>query len=303
MQTPLISIIVPCYNQAKFLSKTLDSVLAQTYTNWECIIINDGSTDNTEAIAKHYCEKDQRFIYISKSNGGLSSARNVGIDLASGDYIQFLDSDDLITPEKFNTQLKQIIEQKVDVAVSGFDLFSDDLSNCYDSKMSAVRPDCSIEGFLYGWDINFVIAIHTLLISKIFLKKNNIRFHEDIKAKEDWVFWVEITLKNAVFFVHSEKMAHYRRHKANMSNDTDHMILNDFKAVFTVYDLLSDEQKKTFKELIPFSLLTKTKEVLDIPSLEQETIDLKKSLPYRVGTFVLKPYRFLKRNITGRKYE
>ena len=66
---PLVSIIVPCYNQAQYLPETLDSVLAQTYPYWECIIVNDGSPDNTEEIAKHYCEKDNRFKYLFKENG------------------------------------------------------------------------------------------------------------------------------------------------------------------------------------------------------------------------------------------
>lgn len=303
MNSPLISVIVSCYNQDQYLPETLDSVLAQTHLNWECIIVNDGSPDNTEEITKHYCEKDKRFKYILKKNGGLSSARNAGLAVAKGDYIQFLDSDDLLHPKKLELQLRHIIEQEADAVVSGFDLFSNDLSTRYDSRMSAVIPDCSIESFLYGWDINFVIAIHTLLISKVFIVKNDIRFHEDVRAKEDWIFWIEIALKNAVFFVHTEKMAHYRRHNTNMTSDSNHMILNDFKAMFIVYDLLPNEHKKTFKELIPLSWIAKTKEVLNICSLEQQILDLKHSLPYRVGTLILKPYRFLKRNITGKEYE
>ena len=83
----LVSIIVPCYNQAQYLPETLQSVLDQTYTNWECIIVNDGSPDATEAVAQEWCEKDHRFIYLKKENGGLSSARNAGLKIAKGDYI------------------------------------------------------------------------------------------------------------------------------------------------------------------------------------------------------------------------
>ena len=73
---PLISVIIPAYNAEQFLDETLESVLSQTYENWECIIVNDGSTDNTEEIAKKWCEKDSRFRLTNKENGGLSSARN-----------------------------------------------------------------------------------------------------------------------------------------------------------------------------------------------------------------------------------
>ena len=95
--SPLVSIIIPCYNQAKFLQETLQSVNHQTYSNWECIIINDGSPDNTEEIALEWCYKDVRFKYFKKENGGLSSARNFGILHARGDLILPLDADDKIS--------------------------------------------------------------------------------------------------------------------------------------------------------------------------------------------------------------
>ena len=98
---PLISVIVPCYNQAQYLDECLQSVLDQTYTDWECIIVNDGSPDHTEEIAKKWVEKDTRFIYLFKENGGLSSARNAGIEIAKGEWIQFLDCDDILKKEKF----------------------------------------------------------------------------------------------------------------------------------------------------------------------------------------------------------
>jgi glycosyltransferase involved in cell wall biosynthesis len=93
---PRISVIVPCYNQARYLDECLDSVLTQTYENWECIIVNDGSPDNTEEIASKWVEKDTRFIYLKKENGGLSSARNFGIEKAGGEFILPLDADDKI---------------------------------------------------------------------------------------------------------------------------------------------------------------------------------------------------------------
>ncbi len=91
-----ISIIVPCFNQAQYLDEALQSVLEQTYINWECIIVNDGSPDNTEEIAKKWTEKDKRFKYLYQDNGGLSSARNFGINNANGEYILPLDADDKI---------------------------------------------------------------------------------------------------------------------------------------------------------------------------------------------------------------
>lgn len=96
MHSPKVSIIVPCYNQAQFLPEALQSVLGQTYENWECIIVNDGSPDNTKEVAQEWVKKDSRFIYLYKKNGGLSSARNAGIAIAEGEFILPLDGDDRI---------------------------------------------------------------------------------------------------------------------------------------------------------------------------------------------------------------
>ncbi len=96
MDDSLVSIIVPCYNKAKFLSETLDSVLHQTYQNWECIIVNDGSKDETESVALLYCEKDARFRYYYKENSGVCDTRNFAITHSCGNYILPLDADDII---------------------------------------------------------------------------------------------------------------------------------------------------------------------------------------------------------------
>lgn len=90
-QTPEVSVIVPCYKQAIFLDECISSVIGQTFRNWECIIVDDGSPDNTEEIAKEWCNKDPRIKYCKKSNEGVSIARNYGIGLAVGKYILPLD--------------------------------------------------------------------------------------------------------------------------------------------------------------------------------------------------------------------
>lgn len=99
IERPLVSIIVPCYNQAKYLPETLDSILAQTYQNWEAVIMDDGSPDDTEAVAKEYKSRDARIKYAKQDNQGVSAARNNAIRKYSrGEYILLVDADDLITP-------------------------------------------------------------------------------------------------------------------------------------------------------------------------------------------------------------
>ncbi|AXP79279.1 Chondroitin synthase [Mariniflexile rhizosphaerae] len=94
-----VSVVVPCYNQAQYLDECLQSVLNQNYTNWECIIVNDGSSDDTEVIAKRWVVKDKRFKYYCQENSGVSSARNLGIENAKGYYMLPLDADDLIAED------------------------------------------------------------------------------------------------------------------------------------------------------------------------------------------------------------
>ena len=96
---PKISIIIPMYNVEKYLRRCLDSVLNQTFADWQGILVDDGSPDNSGAIAEEYASRDKRFVVIHKENGGLSDARNAGFPYADGEYIMYLDSDDFIHPQ------------------------------------------------------------------------------------------------------------------------------------------------------------------------------------------------------------
>lgn len=109
MDNPLVSIIIPTYNRCYIIGETLDCILAQTYTNWECIVIDDSSIDNTKLLLKFYSEKDGRIKFHIRPNdirNGASSCRNYGLKHAKGDYIQYLDSDDLLHKDKLSEQLK-----------------------------------------------------------------------------------------------------------------------------------------------------------------------------------------------------
>ena len=96
---PIISVIVPCYNQGQYLAEALDSVLSSTLQDWECIIVNDGSTDNSADVAKRFVERDSRFRMLYQQNAGPSAARNHGVNESTGEFILFLDGDDKIESE------------------------------------------------------------------------------------------------------------------------------------------------------------------------------------------------------------
>ena len=123
---PKVSIIVPIYNVEKYLGKCVDSILAQTFTDYELFLVDDGSPDNCGAICDRYAEKDGRIKVIHKENGGLSDARNVAIDVASGEYLSFIDSDDYIDPDMIASMYDALIDTDSDMAVCGMESFDDE---------------------------------------------------------------------------------------------------------------------------------------------------------------------------------
>lgn len=120
MDAPKISIIVPIYNVEEYLRESLDSIKAQTFSNWECILVDDGSSDKSPIICDEYSKKDPRFKVVHKSNGGVSSARNAGLASAHAELIGFVDPDDWIEPEMFETLYKLVTENDADIAQIGF---------------------------------------------------------------------------------------------------------------------------------------------------------------------------------------
>lgn len=205
MQSPLISVIIPCYNQGRFLSETLDSVLAQTYENWEAIIVNDGSTDNTQEIANRYCLRDQRISYIYQENAGLSAARNTGVRNSRGEYILPLDSDDKIAPQYI--ELAQRVfdsNKKIKIVYCRAELFGR-------KKGEWKLPEFSMERML-GRNCIFCTA---------FYKRSDFDavggYKTDMKyGFEDWDFWLSILQLGGSVFQIDRILFFYRIRKKSM---------------------------------------------------------------------------------------
>ena len=176
-----VSIIVPCYNQAQYLDEALQSVLDQTYTDWECIIVNDGSPDNTAEVAQKWLQLDSRFKYIYQGNAGLSAARNVGISSAKGEFILPLDSDDKIGKDYLRLALGKFRE---------------------DSNLKVIycRADYfgtkSGEWYLEEFSLAKLAVRNVIFCSALFRKDDWARVGGfDIKmiyGFEDWEFWISI---------------------------------------------------------------------------------------------------------------
>jgi len=178
---PVISIIVPCYNQAQYLEECLQSILSQTYQDWECIIVNDGSPDNTGKIAQKWVEKDKRFSYIKKENGGLSSARNTGIKEAKGTYILPLDADDRIAPNYLSSAVLEFEQNENLKVVYGRAI-----------KFGIVNE----EWILPEYSLESLAKQNLIYCSGIYKKSDWERVNGyDTNLKyglEDWEFWIAI---------------------------------------------------------------------------------------------------------------
>lgn len=186
-----ISIIVPVYNVEKYLTRCIDSILAQTYQNIEVILVNDGSTDSSPAICDEYAQKDARISVIHKENGGLSSARNAGLDAATGEYIGFVDSDDFIAPDMYANLLKTLDSDKVGIANCMY-VRAFDSGKTADSRVPHNQNECISrinyleELLLHVGDV----SVCTKLFSHQII--GDIRFPEG-KLNEDFPFMVRLS--------------------------------------------------------------------------------------------------------------
>jgi len=152
MSKDLISVVVPVYNVEKYLRRCVDSILCQTYSNLEIILVDDGSPDNSGKICDDYKKKDKRIKVIHKENGGLSDARNVGIDACHGKYITFVDSDDWIERDYVEVLYDALKRNKVRISVGDVAIFYNDVkTHCdFDGKEEIVSPEQFFEKMLWG---------------------------------------------------------------------------------------------------------------------------------------------------------
>lgn len=188
---PLVSIIIPVYNVEKYLAKCIDSVLAQNFVDWELLLINDGSTDSSSCICDEYAVKDTRIKVFHQVNKGVSTARNIGIDNAKGEYITFIDSDDYIDPN-------YLLNFEIDGGVNNFDLISQGAMLIFpDKKKNHIikynqTKELNLSDFYSESVINCLIYTPWSKLYKTdIIKDNKIHFDETICYGEDRIFVTE----------------------------------------------------------------------------------------------------------------
>lgn len=222
----MISIIVPVYNVENYLGRALDSVISQTYPDWEMILVNDGSSDSSLEICREYENKDRRILVINKENGGVSSARNAGLQAASGEWICFMDGDDWLEKECFETALK-LAEESVDIISWNF------WKNKEESQIrsKAIRPSyCEkdypadlVKDILFaqysekknGCFYGGIKAVWTKMIRAELIRKNRIQFDPSVQIGEDALFCAACFLKAEKAVFTDQYLYHYRENAAS----------------------------------------------------------------------------------------
>lgn len=193
---PTVSIIIPCYNQGAFLSYALKSLQAQTIADWECIIVNDGSTDNSAEVAHSFAEHDNRIRIVDQPNSGSAVARNRGLKEVQGEYIQFLDADDLLDKDKLRRQTEYMASQKLDVSYTRNAYFrsQEELGDYTIQPGWQQTYLCSIRtALLSRWGVDFSIPIHCFLFKSRLLRENHLYYNEHIRCREDWQFHLKVS--------------------------------------------------------------------------------------------------------------
>lgn len=237
----LVSIIIPVYNQEKYLKETLQSVINQSFSNWECILINDGSVDDSVAIINEYLTQDNRFHFINSENKGVSNARNLALQQVKGDYILFLDGDDLIHPEKIAQAISNFQKNSdLSIVFNTTSYFQDTIENkLYDIKIDAEL--LHFNDLLLYWGEKIIIPIHSAIIKRSLL--DGIEFNTNLTAQEDWLVWLRLFQKNPKVLVLDAVLSFYRKHNTSRTQ-TVSLKEDHFKALELFEKYIGTENHK-----------------------------------------------------------
>lgn len=207
-----VSIIVPIYNDEKYLHECIESIREQTHENLEIILINDGSIDNSKLILSEFEKKDKRVIVVNKKNTGVSNTRNIGLNIATGEYICFSDADDYLSNDYVEYLLKIIVCENADIALTSkiFGNFS-----LKQSKKIVTTVVTSEKATLDILMYKIPIGVYSKMFRKEFLKKNSIRFLENLFMGEGFNFNVDAFQRANRVCISNRKIYYYRRNNAH----------------------------------------------------------------------------------------
>jgi glycosyltransferase involved in cell wall biosynthesis len=218
---PKISVIIPVYNVEKYLERCIDSVLSQTFTDFECILIDDGSLDNSGKICDEYAKKDVRIKVIHQENGGVSCARNAGLDIAQGEWITFIDSDDWVDENYLELMYNNAVNNNCELSICGWRSIDENGKLMAKSKQfpviffDKVSAKKTLLGFKY-----FTTSTWCKLVYRQYIYENNIRFDMEVTVCEDGLFWFEVIDKIDRVLYDSTPCYNYMRNANSTLNST-----------------------------------------------------------------------------------
>lgn len=238
----MISVIVPVYNVEKYLERCIDSILKQTYSDLEILLIDDGSSDNSGKICDEYAKKDNRIKVIHKKNGGISDVRNVGIENAKGDYIGFVDSDDYIADDMFETLYKLSNENNADISIVSF-------YEMYNGKLIGVRDDKTLTKMDKQEALKELLIdtnIQSYMWNKLFKKElfDNLRFPLGKNFEDIATVLLIFERANKVVLLQDPKYYYLRRDDSIVGHRTNKTYLDYLEVVYDKYLYLKDKYPK-----------------------------------------------------------
>lgn len=244
--TPKVSIIIPMYNVAKYIGECIQSVINQTHTNWELILIDDGSTDNTKSIIEPYLE-DNRIRYFWQENGKQGKARNHGVRKATGMFIGFLDADDKWHERKLERQIEVFSEKTVDVVYTSGHSFK-----IKDNDMQLLSQFGIKDGIQAGKKLIFdLIQKNYIPLTSVLITKERFEevggFNENLKIQnaEDLNLWLKLADLNCKFHGLNESLFYYRKHENQSTNDDPVSVPQAVHAIHEIdFELINKEEKK-----------------------------------------------------------
>lgn len=224
----MVSIITPAYNAEKFIEETIASVISQTFSNWELLIINDGSTDKTQEIVERICKADQRIeLFSNLEPKGPAIARNIAIKKARGEYIAFLDADDIWKPHKLETQIAVLSNSKSAVCFSSYELINEQGKhlNKMVQALTTVTYNKQLKCNYIG---NLTGMYNCLKVGKVYMP--------EIPKRQDWVMWLEAIKKGGPAVGIPESLAFYRVRKNSISSKKTGLLKHNFNVYKKVLD-------------------------------------------------------------------
>ncbi|GEC77395.1 glycosyltransferase family 2 protein [Flavobacterium aquatile] len=216
MINPLISIIIPTYNRALIIGDTIASIMAQSYINWECIIVDDGSTDNTEEIIASYSKNNPSIFYYKRPSTfpkGPNSCRNFGFSKSKGSIINWFDSDDLYIPDAFQTMVARFSDD-VDVVVAKLEIV--DLLTKRKIRENIIESNQIIEDYFTG-RISYYVS--GPFWNRLFLEKQDLLFDEKLRNLDDWDFNMRMVLQNPKIVYLDKALIQYQFHENSLSQE------------------------------------------------------------------------------------